>query len=86
MRQSSSHWFLFSRLACGTALAAGPADLIDAVQTGNTAAAIKLIDQKVNVNGTSADGTTALHWAVHNCRRRHGGPPDSRWRQCQREE
>ncbi len=52
--------------ACGTSLAAGPADLIDAVQTGNTAAAIKLIDARVNVNGTSADGTTALHWAVHN--------------------
>lgn len=52
--------------ACGTALAAGPADLIDAVQSGNTAAAIKLIDQKVNVNGTASDGTTALHWAAHN--------------------
>ena len=47
-------------------LAAGPADLIDAVQSGNTAAAIKLIEAKVDVNGTSADGTTALHWAVHN--------------------
>jgi uncharacterized protein len=52
--------------ACGSALAAGPADLIDAVQTRNTTAAIKLIDQKVNVNGTTSDGTTALHWAVHN--------------------
>lgn len=46
--------------------AAGPADLIDAVQAGNAAAAIKLIDQKVNVNGATADGTTALHWAAHN--------------------
>ena len=53
-------------ISCGVALAAGPADLIDAVQAGNSAAAIKLLDQKVNVNGTSADGTTALHWAVHN--------------------
>jgi ankyrin repeat protein len=52
-------------MACVSALAAGPADLIDAVQTRNTTAAIKLIDQKVNVNGTSSDGTTALHWAVH---------------------
>src|SRR5215831_19875665 len=49
-----------------TGLAAGPADLIDAVQSGNTTAAIKLIEAKVDVNGTSADGTTALHWAVHN--------------------
>jgi ankyrin repeat protein len=52
-------------MVSGTALAAGPADLIEAVQTGNAAAAIKLIDQKVNVNGTSSDGTTALHWAAH---------------------
>ena len=53
-------------IASATAFAAGPGDLIDAVQAGNWAAAIKLIDQKVNVNGTAADGTTALHWAVHN--------------------
>src|SRR5690348_9612118 len=49
-----------------TGLAAGSADLIDAVQSGNTAAAIKLIDAKADVNAVSADGTTALHWAVHN--------------------
>src|SRR5688572_18449275 len=53
-------------VACTTAWAAGPADLVDAVQARNTTAAIKLLDQKVNVNGTSPDGTTALHWAVHN--------------------
>lgn len=56
-------------LSCVTAFAAGPAgpaDLIEAVQAGNTAAAVKLIDQKINVNGTSADGTTALHWAAHH--------------------
>src|SRR6185369_5733686 len=47
-------------------LAAGPADLIDAVQSGNTTAAIKLIEAKVDVNSKSADGTTALHWAVNN--------------------
>jgi ankyrin repeat protein len=53
-------------VACATVFAATSADLIDAVQTKNAAAAIKLLDQKVNVNGTTADGTTALHWAVHN--------------------
>jgi uncharacterized protein len=53
-------------LAGASAIAAGPADLIDAVQSRNSAVAIKLIDQKVNVNSTTADGTTALHWAVHN--------------------
>jgi ankyrin repeat protein len=57
---------LAAALTVGTAFAAGPADLIDAVQAGNKAAAIKLIDAKVNVNTTSSDGTTALHWAVHN--------------------
>jgi ankyrin repeat protein len=53
-------------LASLTGFAAGPADLIDAVQSGNTTAAIKLIEAKVDVNSKSADGTTALHWAVHN--------------------
>jgi len=53
-------------IACSTGWAAGPADLIDAIQARNTSSAIKLLDQKVNVNSTTADGTTALHWAVHN--------------------
>src|SRR4051812_14436500 len=42
------------------------ATLIDAVQTGNRAAAVKLIDQRVDVRTPAADGTTALHWAAHN--------------------
>ena len=65
MRKALSLALAFG-IACSTAWAAGPAELIDAVQARNTAAAIKLLDQKVNVNGTSSDGTTALHWAVHN--------------------
>jgi ankyrin repeat protein len=44
--------------------AAGPAGLIDAVKAGDRAAALAMIQQKVNVNATEADGTTALHWAV----------------------
>jgi ankyrin repeat protein len=43
---------------------AAPAGLIDAVKTGDRAAALALIQQKVNVNAAEADGTTALHWAV----------------------
>jgi uncharacterized protein len=66
MRSVSSLILVLTVAAWSSALAAGPADLIEAVQSGNTAVAIKLIDQKVNVNGTSPDGTTALHWAVHN--------------------
>ena len=66
MRRAFSLALVFSLASSFAFAAAGPADLIDAVQAGNTAAAIKLIDAKVNVNGTTADGTTALHWAVHN--------------------
>jgi ankyrin repeat protein len=44
-------------------LAAAP--LVDAVKSGDTAAAIALIERKVDVNAPEADGTTALHWAVH---------------------
>jgi ankyrin repeat protein len=58
--------FLVVGLFSGAAFAAGPADLIDAVQAGNTAAAVKLIDQKVDVNERTTDGTTALHWASHH--------------------
>jgi ankyrin repeat protein len=53
------------------AQAAGPAvprdtRLIDAVKTGNSTAAAALMQKKVDVNATEADGTTALHWAVRN--------------------
>jgi ankyrin repeat protein len=51
--------------------AAGPAvprdtRLIDAVKSGNSTAAATLIQKKVDVHTTEADGTTALHWAVRN--------------------
>ncbi|HYR85768.1 MAG TPA: ankyrin repeat domain-containing protein [Terriglobia bacterium] len=44
-------------------LAAVP--LVDAVKTGDRAAALAMIEQRVNVNTPEADGTTALHWAIH---------------------
>jgi ankyrin repeat protein len=44
-------------------VAASP--LVDAVKSGNKAAAITLIDGRADVNAPEADGTTALHWAVH---------------------
>ncbi|HYR42420.1 MAG TPA: ankyrin repeat domain-containing protein, partial [Terriglobia bacterium] len=43
-------------------LAAVP--LVDAIKSGDTAAALALLQQKVNVNMAEPDGTTALHWAV----------------------
>jgi ankyrin len=45
------------------ALAAAP--LVDAVKSGDKAAALALIDRRADVNAPEADGTTALHWAVH---------------------
>jgi ankyrin repeat protein len=45
-------------------LAAAP-PLVDAVKSGDKAAAIALIAQRVDVNAAEADGTTALQWAVH---------------------
>jgi len=44
-------------------LAAAP--LVDAVKAGDKATALALIDKRVDVNAPEADGTTALHWAVH---------------------
>jgi ankyrin repeat protein len=42
------------------------ASLTEAAKTGDTSAALRLIDQKADVNAAEVDGTTALHWAVHN--------------------
>jgi ankyrin repeat protein len=57
-------------IACTAALvlnAAGPGvTLVDAVKSGDTAAARALLAQKVNVNAVATDGSTALHWAVEN--------------------
>jgi ankyrin repeat protein len=50
------------------ALAAGEKDtrLIEAVRNGNNAAAVTLLQSKIDVNAAEADGTTALHYAVRN--------------------
>ena len=58
---------VFSAAGAGSAFGQiSQATLIDAVQTGNRAAAVKLIDQRVDVKTPAPDGTTALHWAAHN--------------------
>src|SRR5688500_1183679 len=52
----------FDMLALLILLAAAP--LVDAVKAGDRAAAIAMIERRVDVNAAEADGTTALHWAV----------------------
>ena len=46
-----------------SAIAADSA-LIQAAQSNDRAAVVKLLGQRVDVNAASGDGTTALHWAV----------------------
>src|ERR1700704_4847766 len=53
-------------VGAGAGSAFGQAAIVEAVQAGTRGAAVKLIDQKVDVKSASADGTTALHWAAHN--------------------
>jgi ankyrin repeat protein len=43
---------------------AGP--LVDAARAGNHAEALALLEQHADANDRMVDGTTALHWAVHN--------------------
>ena len=45
---------------------AGAAPLVDAVKSGDRAAAMTLIAQRADVNAPEVDGTTPLHWAVHH--------------------
>lgn len=39
--------------------------LVDAARSGDAAAVRALLGRKADVHATAADGTTALHWAVH---------------------
>lgn len=48
----------------GMTWAAG--SLVDAVRLGDRVAALKLIEQKADVNAPSEDGSTPLAWAVHH--------------------
>ena len=52
-------------LAAAT-LAYAADDLLRAAQTNDATVALAAIEDGVDVNGKSSDGTTALHWAVYN--------------------
>src|SRR4051812_31066062 len=46
--------------------AASAAKLVAAAKAGESAAALSLLQRKVDPNAAEVDGTTALHWAVRN--------------------
>ena len=50
-------------IGLGAAGAAAP--LADAVQRGDRAATVSLLEEHVDVNAAQGDGATALHWAVY---------------------
>jgi ankyrin repeat protein len=52
-------------LATVTLGAAGDVRLVEAVKANNTEAVRALLKQKVDVDASLGDGSTALHWAVH---------------------
>ena len=53
--------------ACAASFAASAADdLIGAAQRNDTTVALAAIEDGIDVNSKSPDGTTALHWAVYN--------------------
>jgi uncharacterized protein len=53
-------------LFCFSQTAWGQEELIGAAQANDTTVALAAIEDGVDVNSKSADGTTALHWAVYN--------------------
>jgi ankyrin repeat protein len=59
---------LASALLALSGLAASAADLrlVTAAKNGDRAAVTSLLQQKLDVNASEADGTTALHWAVRS--------------------
>ena len=57
---------LFAALLAAGACAAQAGDLSSTLKSGNTAAARALLAEHADPNDAEADGTTALHWAVHH--------------------
>jgi uncharacterized protein len=53
-------------LGCAATGAQAAESLLAAAETGDSAAALALIDAKSDVNAHQDDGTTALHWAAYH--------------------
>lgn len=69
---SANNWLLPAQtallglLALPVTFPAAGSELADAIRDGNRATAVALLGSGANVGEPSADGTTALHWAVRN--------------------
>jgi ankyrin repeat protein len=65
MRVRLHHWL--GGAACAAAAATASAgELTSALKLGDAAAARALLAERADANDAEADGTTALHWAVHS--------------------
>src|SRR6202035_3498258 len=53
-------------LFCTVAGVQAADSLLEAAEAGNSAAALALLESKVDVNARQDDGTTALHWAAYH--------------------
>jgi uncharacterized protein len=56
---------ILAMLAVPSGVSGAGADAADAAQRKDTASLRALLNKRINVNTPQADGTTALHWAVH---------------------
>ena len=56
----------FLAVLASAAASATPATLLDAVESGDRAAALKLLEAGSDVHARGADGTTALMWAAYH--------------------
>ena len=58
-------WSIVVLVSAATVAAAGDSRLVDALKAHNASAVPGLLTRHADVNARQADGTTALHWAVH---------------------
>src|SRR5688572_19024731 len=52
-------------LAATTTASVADLPLVTAAKSGDASAVRRLLQQRVDVDGSEPDGTAALHWAVH---------------------
>ena len=64
--KSLACWGILGWLAVGSLQAAGgDLRLLEAVRRGDPEAVLALMNERVDLNGSRADGETPLHWAAH---------------------